>query len=570
MANGATVATMRRWFALFLHGVMATLVLCAMVTPAKAEERDALPVVLPAMATVLEAMLGPEAGSQATVLRVKSIAIDRSTIRVTYTEPDAEALLQPPGSLSSADARTSKFDVKLIKVAAEARSQVLNTLTQRLDAGQQRFVWHSPPPREPIPEQAKPPVSVEPPPKALAQETPALLTPLAALSGAVLVMLLIAVFLAVRVQSLRKPMAIGLPAALVASLVIPVPRSDGNEARVDFDHELGWSPIHADDEWPTGPNPPKTWGQRPVTIDPKREHIVLLGDSVGHGWGLNDDQTIDHHLQQLLPEYQVINLSVTGWAPDQEYLYFLRALPQLRPKMVLMLAFIGNDVPGLQLASFYGHSKPLLRVQDGKLVRVNPTLRRLNCISILSQSLALHFFWAAGNAGPPADRETVSLVVDAVCQSPRTSRAEAAAVMSAIVSDAQTRSRKLGAEFVTVIMPTSAQRSPEPDVDPMEQIRADTGQSAQSWRDLLLLREVLQKGQHTSLEVHRWMQEDFALSAGGPQTAGKGPMQAKELFLDGGHLNAEASAWLAKRLAAWIRSRPATASPLGGTASPVP
>lgn len=539
---------------------------CALATSAYAVEAEDLPVVLPSMATVLEGMLGPHSDQPAQAMRVSAIAINRSAIRVTYANPDAEVLLEAPGSQVAADARTSKFDVRLVRVAPEARGTVLATLTQRLNSGQANFAWHVPPPRVQIPQSATPEVRSddvsharsEPPVKA------ALLTPLQGLAAGVVLAFFLVVVLAWRVRSLRKPLALGLPVVLLASLVIPVPRSDGNAAAVDFDAELGWSPIHADDEWPTGPKPPKTWGQRPVAIDPHRKHIVILGDSVGYGWGLADNETIDFHLQKAFPEYQVVNLSVTGWAPDQEYLYFLRALPLLKPHLVLMLVFVGNDVPGLELASFYGHAKPLLAAQGDKITRLNPDLRRLSCIDVLSKSVALHFFWAAGKAGKGEDRETVSLVLDAVCRSESTSRQQAATLMSAIVRDAEALSRARGAEFVTVLMPTSAQRSAEPLVDPAEQIRADTGESVQSWRDLLFFRKILLDGHHESLEVHRWMNEDFPWESGHHFKPGEKPPEAKELFLDGGHLDAPASAWLAKRFASWIRARPAPATAPAG------
>lgn len=147
------------------------------------------------------------------------------------------------------------------------------------------------------------------------------------------------------------------------------------------DPVLGWAPS----------GPPEYVGQRLNRIDAAKEHILLAGDSVMFGHGVEEPETAGHLLaERYAPRYQVLNLSVSGWSPDQYYLYLERTLPKVKPKVVVVAVFAGNDFQFTGREWNYGHSKPLFEMKDGRLQRAD---EKGDCIDSLSQSLLYRLLW---------------------------------------------------------------------------------------------------------------------------------------------------------------------------------
>jgi hypothetical protein len=86
---------------------------------------------------------------------------------------------------------------------------------------------------------------------------------------------------------------------------------------------------------------------RPKTASIYR--ILVLGDSITLGWGVNDDETFCCQLQQRLNEgtparhVEVINAGVAGYSTIQEAALLRRLAPELRPDLVLV-GFYWNDL----------------------------------------------------------------------------------------------------------------------------------------------------------------------------------------------------------------------------------
>ncbi len=74
--------------------------------------------------------------------------------------------------------------------------------------------------------------------------------------------------------------------------------------------------------------------------------VVVLGDSMVYGHGVEEEQTTTHFLRELL-DRRVVNMGITGASPVS-YLAYLRnfALP-LRPE-VLVVLFFGNDLEDIE------------------------------------------------------------------------------------------------------------------------------------------------------------------------------------------------------------------------------
>jgi hypothetical protein len=71
---------------------------------------------------------------------------------------------------------------------------------------------------------------------------------------------------------------------------------------------------------------------------PDREGIWLFGCSFVHGWGLNDSETLGWLLQELQPNYEIVNFGVGGYGTWQMYLQYIEALEvRGEPKAAILL-----------------------------------------------------------------------------------------------------------------------------------------------------------------------------------------------------------------------------------------
>ena len=53
------------------------------------------------------------------------------------------------------------------------------------------------------------------------------------------------------------------------------------------------------------------------TYSPANKHLILFGDSFTYGEGLNDQDTLQYQLQQVIPQYNIYNYAVHGYGPQQ-------------------------------------------------------------------------------------------------------------------------------------------------------------------------------------------------------------------------------------------------------------
>jgi hypothetical protein len=99
--------------------------------------------------------------------------------------------------------------------------------------------------------------------------------------------------------------------------------------------------------------------------------LIVVGDSLAQGIGVNDDQTFAWALARSTP-YNVVNLAVLGYGTDQELVRledFFAARPSALVKHIIVLIF-DNDFSDAQTAHTYlGRSKPLFSVSGQELVR---------------------------------------------------------------------------------------------------------------------------------------------------------------------------------------------------------
>jgi hypothetical protein len=102
-------------------------------------------------------------------------------------------------------------------------------------------------------------------------------------------------------------------------------------------------------------------------VDPKRPHVVIIGDSFPIGWGSDVEDSIATHLRRTLAEAQIFNASWQSYGKDQvAWSYRVLAKP-LRPKVVVMM-LLSNPFRDTSKPLYFGLRKPHYLLEGGKLV----------------------------------------------------------------------------------------------------------------------------------------------------------------------------------------------------------
>jgi hypothetical protein len=162
-----------------------------------------------------------------------------------------------------------------------------------------------------------------------------------------------------------------------------------------FDPDLGWN---------LAPNQKPSWsapatnslGFRSPEINPKKNQIAVVGDSVAFGWFVSDREHMPFYLDRFVEPfgYQALNLGVAGHALDQYYLHlqkYLSHFNRLKHVIVVVMASDDNDLPHSGSNEVYGKRKPLFRIDGEKLKLQDPKIKKYCFRNLIgcSQFLAL-------------------------------------------------------------------------------------------------------------------------------------------------------------------------------------
>ena len=85
-------------------------------------------------------------------------------------------------------------------------------------------------------------------------------------------------------------------------------------------------------------------GFRNASPWPERAEVVVVGDSMAYGWGVNERERWTTLLDEALPASRVITLGMPGSTPQQYARYFEKFGVALRPRIVIFAIFPGNDL----------------------------------------------------------------------------------------------------------------------------------------------------------------------------------------------------------------------------------
>lgn len=76
---------------------------------------------------------------------------------------------------------------------------------------------------------------------------------------------------------------------------------------------------------------------------PRQADVVVVGDSVAFGYGSSSDEAWPAIVAKALPQHPLVNLALIGAGPQQDLRVFETFGIKLRPKLLLVGVFAGND-----------------------------------------------------------------------------------------------------------------------------------------------------------------------------------------------------------------------------------
>ncbi len=184
-------------------------------------------------------------------------------------------------------------------------------------------------------------------------------------------------------------LSVGLGMLLCAEMLVRRARPASLEAtRVHREHVFsrvyGWSPRPGSrGVWADGKSYSiNSAGYRGTELNDRRTgltRIVVAGDSVAFGAGVDDADTFAERLQATGSPFEVANLAVSGYGTDQELLLLEHEGLALDPDVIVLSICLFNDHVDNALDSYLhdpGTPKPRYVVQEGELVLRDRHLRR--------------------------------------------------------------------------------------------------------------------------------------------------------------------------------------------------
>jgi lysophospholipase L1-like esterase len=151
------------------------------------------------------------------------------------------------------------------------------------------------------------------------------------------------------------------------------PTLDERNLTYRYDAALGWLPV---------PNSSRRFvGTRPISVHHNsrgfRDHelgtkqkprIVVIGDSFVWGYDAEVEERFTDQLQQLMPEWEVVNMGVSGYGTDQELLLARQVLAEYQPDIVFLMFCSHNDEEDNSSNRRYGgYYKPYFIKQGSRL-----------------------------------------------------------------------------------------------------------------------------------------------------------------------------------------------------------
>lgn len=153
----------------------------------------------------------------------------------------------------------------------------------------------------------------------------------------------------------------------------PAFTTDERSLSYRYDSELGWFPIaNSNTQFNGGrliriQHNADGFRDRAHTAKSKKR-IAFVGDSFVWGYDAEQEERFTEKLQALLPDWEILNLGVSGYGTDQEFILLQKYFERYQPEIVV-LVFSDNDVEENTLNQAHGgYYKPYFEEVDHQLV----------------------------------------------------------------------------------------------------------------------------------------------------------------------------------------------------------
>ena len=112
--------------------------------------------------------------------------------------------------------------------------------------------------------------------------------------------------------------------------------------------------------------------ERTYDRDESKYRIVVLGDSMVWGWGVQQEETFVALLEKQCPRIEALNLGVSGYGTDQELLLFRKEVVRYKPQFVVVVVMDNDFQTNVRKALFLGYEKPIFKFDNtGRAVLTN-------------------------------------------------------------------------------------------------------------------------------------------------------------------------------------------------------
>lgn len=152
-------------------------------------------------------------------------------------------------------------------------------------------------------------------------------------------------------------------------------RTTEDERSLTYRHDstLGWFPREGSRKKFTGGRTVEVrhnaMGFRDAERGAKRgPRLAVVGDSFVWGYDVEAEERFGEKLEKLLPGWEVLNLGVSGYGTDQEYLLSRRWLPELRPDVVFLFYSLNDSRDNATNFRYGAYPKPYFVKEGGALV----------------------------------------------------------------------------------------------------------------------------------------------------------------------------------------------------------
>jgi lysophospholipase L1-like esterase len=204
--------------------------------------------------------------------------------------------------------------------------------------------------------------------------------------------------------------------------------------------------------------------------------VLLLGDSLVLSVQVDFGRTFGELLERRLnsrgasPRYRVVNAGVQGYGPVEEQLYFRRIVDRVRPDLVIVVLFVGNDAEEAvsSLPKLSGERSAATAAGESLVTRLRRLVRR----SMVLQILRLRVVAATDRVTPKLAPPEPPLQSYAASPAPRI--AEGLAISRRSVEDIASTAARAGATTMVALMPARFQVD-DPDYSRLKEAVASAG-----------------------------------------------------------------------------------------------